>query len=53
MDNVPAQPKGLEKIENFGNLTAGMVARRWPEARIRKIMGENWLRFLGDVWGHE
>jgi membrane dipeptidase len=46
----PPQPKGLEKIENFGNLTRAMVARGWPETRIRKVMGENWLRFLGDVW---
>jgi membrane dipeptidase len=23
----------------------------WPEPRIRKIMGENWLRLLKDVWG--
>jgi len=48
---VPPQPKGLEKIEDFGNLTRAMVARGWPESRIRGIMGENWLRFLGDVWG--
>ena len=50
--SVPPQPKGLEKIENFGNLTAAMVARGWPEARIRKILGENWLRFLKEVWGN-
>lgn len=48
---VPPQPKGLEKIENFGNLTVAMVARGWPEARVRKVMGENWLRFLKEVWG--
>jgi membrane dipeptidase len=23
----------------------------WPETKIRKIMGENWLRVLADVWG--
>jgi membrane dipeptidase len=23
----------------------------WPESRIRKVMGENWLRVLGEVWG--
>jgi membrane dipeptidase len=23
----------------------------WPESKIRKVMGENWLRVLGDVWG--
>ena len=47
---VPPQPKGLEKIEDFPNLTAAMLARGWSEARVRKIMGENWLRFLEQVW---
>jgi membrane dipeptidase len=22
----------------------------WPEAKIRKVMGENWLRLLAQVW---
>jgi membrane dipeptidase len=51
MATVPPQPKGLEKIENFPNLTAAMLARGWSETKVRKIMGENWLRFLGQVWG--
>jgi len=51
MGAVPPQPKGLEKIENFPNLTTAMLARGWSETKVRKIMGENWLRFLGDVWG--
>jgi membrane dipeptidase len=48
---VPPQPKGLEKLENFGNLTAALQARGWSDAKVRKIMGENWLRFMGEVWG--
>jgi membrane dipeptidase len=28
-----------------------MLARGWSETKVRKIMGENWLRFLGQVWG--
>jgi membrane dipeptidase len=28
-----------------------MERARWPERKIRKIMGENWLRVLGEVWG--
>lgn len=44
-------PESFEHIEDFPNLTAALERRRWPEARIRKIMGENWLRLLAEVWG--
>ena len=46
--------EGLEGFETIGempNLTAAMERAGWPEGRIRKIMGENWLRFLAEVWG--
>ena len=43
-------PKGFQRIEDFPNLTAALERRHWPEARIRKIMGENWLRVLAEVW---
>jgi membrane dipeptidase len=48
---VVTMPEGLRKIGDFPNLTATMEKRGWPESRIRKIMGENWLRFLEEVWG--
>lgn len=44
-------PKGLRTIGETPNLTAAMEKRKWPEPRIRKVMGENWLRVLHDVWG--
>ncbi len=44
-------PEGLRTIGEFPNLTAAMVRRGWAEARIRKVLGGNWLRFLADVWG--
>jgi len=44
-------PEGLHRIEDFPNITAAMERRRWPEGRIRKVLGENWLRLLRDVWG--
>ena len=28
-----------------------MMKREWSEKRIRKVLGENWLRFLEEVWG--
>jgi membrane dipeptidase len=48
---VVVMPKGLRKIGDFPNLTTAMQRRGWPESRIRKVMGENWLRTLREVWG--
>ncbi|QPC42360.1 membrane dipeptidase [Kaustia mangrovi] len=44
-------PDGIATIGDFPNLTAAMERAGWPERRIRGVMGENWLRLLGDVWG--
>jgi membrane dipeptidase len=44
-------PRGFQRIEDFPNLTAALERHRWSESRIRKVMGENWLRFLSEVWG--
>ena len=43
-------PKGLDSIAAFPNLTAAMERASWPESKIRKIMGENWLSLLERVW---
>ncbi len=45
--------EGLEGIETIGklpDLTGAMERAGWPEGRIRKVMGENWLRVLAEVW---
>lgn len=44
-------PAGIREIGDFPNLTAAMEKAAWPEPKIRKIMGENWLRLLAEVWG--
>ena len=44
-------PKGVETIGQLPNLTAAMERAGWSEGRIRKVMGENWLSFLAEVWG--
>ena len=44
-------PEGIRTIGEFPALTAAMARHGWPEARIRKIIGENWVRLLHDVWG--
>jgi membrane dipeptidase len=46
----PPMPKGLDGLADFQNLTAAMRRRGWREARIRKVLGENWLRLFGAVW---
>ena len=45
-------PEGIRTIGEMPNLTAAMQRRGWREGRIRKVIGENWLRLLGEVWGH-
>jgi membrane dipeptidase len=44
-------PAGMREIKDYPNLTATMAKRGWKEARIRKVMGENWVRLLKEVWG--
>lgn len=44
-------PAGLRTVRELPNVTAAMERRGWPAARIRKILGENWLRVLAEVWG--
>lgn len=43
-------PEGIRTIGEMPNLTAAMERRGWGEARIRKVMGENWVRLLDEVW---
>jgi membrane dipeptidase len=43
-------PKGLASMGEFGNFIPAMERAGWQETRIRRVLGENWLRFLGDVW---
>jgi len=44
-------PEGIRTIGEFGNLTAAMLRAGWSESKVRKVLGENWLRLLGEVWG--
>ncbi len=43
-------PAGLRRIEEFPNLTAAMERAGWPERRIRKVLGLNWMDLLRVVW---
>jgi membrane dipeptidase len=43
-------PKGLESLGSFWNFIPAMEEAGWSEEKIRKILGENWVKFLGEVW---
>ena len=43
--------KGMETLAEYPRLTEAMIRRGWPESRIRAVLGENWLRFLGESIG--
>jgi len=45
-------PDGIRTIGEFPNLTEALLRRGFSEPQVRKIMGENWVRVLRDVWGH-
>jgi membrane dipeptidase len=51
MTKRPDNPKGLDGPSEYANLTEAMMKRGWTEKRIRKVLGENWLAFLEEVWG--
>ncbi len=44
-------PAGFDAIGDYPNLTDAMGRAGWSDSRIAKIMGENWLQLLGEVWG--
>jgi membrane dipeptidase len=51
MAKRPDNPIGFDGPAEYPNLTAAMMKRGWGETRIGKILGENWLAFLEEVWG--
>lgn len=44
-------PEGIRTLGEFPNLTEALLRHGFSETQVRKIMGENWLRILGEVWG--
>jgi membrane dipeptidase len=43
-----ATVKGMETLADYGRLTEAMERRGWNESRMRRVLGENWLRFLAE-----
>ena len=44
-------PEGIRTLGEFPNLTEALLRHGFTETQVRKIMGENWVRILGEVWG--
>ncbi|KEA63769.1 Microsomal dipeptidase [Marinobacterium lacunae] len=44
-------PEGIRTLGEFPNLTDALLRDGFSETQVRKIMGENWVRVLADVWG--
>lgn len=42
---------GFDDYRDFPNITRGLVARGYDDAAVRGILGENFLRVLGEVCG--
>lgn len=42
---------GFENLTKYPSMIVAMERRGWSQGRIEKVMGRNWLRFLGEVWG--
>jgi membrane dipeptidase len=47
---VVKNPDGIRTIGEMPNLVAAMQKAGWPERKIRKIIGKNWVRVLEEVW---
>jgi len=43
--------RGLEKISDMPNVTAGLLRRGYSKSDIALIMGGNWLRVFKQAWG--
>jgi len=44
-------PAGIETPDLLCNLTDGLLKRGYSADDVRKIIGANWLRVFGQVWG--
>lgn len=42
---------GFKRSSDFPNITAAMERRGWRADRIERVLGQNWLSFLREVWG--
>jgi membrane dipeptidase len=48
-DGVEILPVGLEDVSCYATITAELLARGWPEADVRKVLGDNARRALREA----
>lgn len=48
-DGVPSMPRGLEDVSRLPALTRGLLERGHAPEVVRKVLGENLLRVMGEV----
>ena len=48
-DGIPDPPAGLEDVSKLPRITEELLRRGHPEAQVRKVLGENFLRFFSKV----
>jgi membrane dipeptidase len=48
-DGVPSMPRGMEDVSHLPALTRGLLERGHAPEVVRKVLGENLLRVLGEV----
>ena len=44
-------PLGMRTVGDFPNLTEALLKHGFSERQVVKIMGENWVNLLHEVWG--
>ncbi|MGO2234878.1 membrane dipeptidase [Marinomonas sp. UCMA 3892] len=44
-------PLGMRTVGDFPNLTEALLKHGFSERQVVKIMGENWVNLLKEVWG--
>ena len=44
-------PTGFERVDDFPNVTLGLLGRGYDDQDVRKILGENFLRVFEETWG--
>ncbi|MFL6843282.1 MAG: dipeptidase [Allosphingosinicella sp.] len=43
--------EGYNDAPRYATLSADLAARGWPQARIDKVLGGNFVRLFGEAWG--